>query len=90
MGRLSRNIIKANQSDNYENSFGLEEDKSAARPMPAEGAQAITHFNFRYVMIYPASTRPEVVEYGMKSLPLEEIAKDESIHLYRVSSSPRS
>ncbi len=86
MGRMSRKIMKAYQADPFMKTLlDLEENTIPNSPaMPVEGKRAIENFSFRYVILYPGSAGPEVANYVLKSLPLEEIAKDDSIHLYQV------
>ena len=86
MGRLSRRIIKSYQADPFMRVLlDLEDEESHQSPaMPSDGARAITDFSFRYVLVYANSTRPEVVQFVTKSLPLEELGSDGDIRLYRV------
>jgi len=86
VGRISRRLIDDYKSDPFIRTLlDLEENKiSDGNPQPAAGARAVETFRFRYVLVYPESTRQEVLQYVFGSLPLELVEKTEAIELYRV------
>jgi hypothetical protein len=86
MGRISRRIIHQYQEDPFiQTLLDLEEKKIPPRPAePAFGAYAVRHMGFRYVLVYRESTDPVALRYALESLPLELVAREPTVELYRI------
>jgi len=86
IGRISRKLIEDYKADPFiHHLLDLEEGKIQSQdPEPAYGSYSVKNLNFSYLLLYPASTTPDVVTYVKGSLPLELVDQDASIQLYKI------
>ena len=64
--------------------LNVEEGAPAPKPDLVLGAQAVRDLGIRYVLVYPAATRPEAMRYALESLLLEPVDLTGKTQLYRI------
>ena len=85
IGRIPRKLIGEYRKEPFMDSLlKVEEGEAPPKSDPVLGAQAVRALGIRYVLVYPAATRPEALRYVLESLPLEPIELRGDAQLYRV------
>jgi hypothetical protein len=87
IGRIPRRLIKSYQaSPFFKTLIDLEEGKITQLPLESRalGCRAAADFQFDSALVYPASVRPIAWEFVQRALPLEPVAQDPQVALYRI------